>query len=148
MSNLGEEEIILLQDFINGEIEVDKLENYKGGYKMGYFYTKDLQKAIQGLLDLYNKEKEKNKELEEMKDTAENELQSTIKELEKLQYERDKYFDLYNLYSDKCNSSEKEAVEILIECCKNTECEKCKYYWNETLCGLHNPRGWEGVKDE
>ena len=45
-----EEEIILLQDFINGKIQQDKLENYKGGYKLGFFYTKDLQKAIENLI--------------------------------------------------------------------------------------------------
>ena len=52
-----EEEIILLQDFINGKIQQDKLENYKGGYKLGFFYTKDLQKAIENLIA-------RNKELE------------------------------------------------------------------------------------
>ena len=50
-------DIEILEDFIEGKIEPDKLENYKGGYKMGFFYTKDLQKAIENLI-------QRNKELE------------------------------------------------------------------------------------
>lgn len=53
-----EEDIKILEDFVNGKIEQDKLENYKGGYKMGFFYTKDIQQAIEHLI-------ERNKELEE-----------------------------------------------------------------------------------
>ena len=47
-----EEAIILLKDFKDGKIEKDKLENYaKGGFKLGYFYTKDIQQAIEKVLN-------------------------------------------------------------------------------------------------
>ena len=52
-------DIEILEDFIEGKIEPDKLENYKGGYKMGFFYTKDLQKAIENLI-------QRNKDLEQI----------------------------------------------------------------------------------
>ena len=42
--------IEILKDFINGKTEIDKLEKYKGGYKLGFFYTKDLQNAIKNLI--------------------------------------------------------------------------------------------------
>ena len=43
----------LLTDFKDGKIERDKLELYKGGYKMGYFYTTDIQQAIETYLIAY-----------------------------------------------------------------------------------------------
>lgn len=47
-----EEAIILLNDFKNGEIRKDKLENdARGGFKLGYFYTKDIQQAIEKVLN-------------------------------------------------------------------------------------------------
>ena len=33
-----------------GKIEKDKLEHYRGSYKMGYFYTADIQEAIETVL--------------------------------------------------------------------------------------------------
>lgn len=45
-----EEDIILLKDFTEGNFKRDKLENYKGSYKMGYFYYKDIQQAIEHIL--------------------------------------------------------------------------------------------------
>ena len=42
MENSIEEDIILLKDFTEGNFKRDKLENYKGSYKMGYFYYKDI----------------------------------------------------------------------------------------------------------
>lgn len=45
-----EESKILLKDFQKGKIEKDKLETYKGGYKLGYFYTVDIQEAIETVL--------------------------------------------------------------------------------------------------
>ena len=44
------EKIILLKDFIEGNFERDKLENYKGSYKMGYFYYSDIKQAISNVL--------------------------------------------------------------------------------------------------
>lgn len=50
-----EEDIILLKDFTEGNFKRDKLENYKGSYKMGYFYYKDIQQAIEHILSDYKK---------------------------------------------------------------------------------------------
>lgn len=48
--NSIEEDIILLKDFIEGNFKRDKLENYKGSCKMGFFYYKDIQQAIEHIL--------------------------------------------------------------------------------------------------
>lgn len=49
---------ILLKDFQKGKIEKDKLEHYRGSYKMGYFYTVDIQEAIETVLsELEKKDK-------------------------------------------------------------------------------------------
>lgn len=49
--------IILLNDFKEGKIERDKLEHYsKGGFKLGYFYTLDIQKSIDIILNLLEKQ--------------------------------------------------------------------------------------------
>ena len=50
MENSIEEDIILLKDFTEGNFKRDKLENYKGSYKMGFFYYKDIQQAIEHIL--------------------------------------------------------------------------------------------------
>lgn len=59
-----EEDIILLKDFIKGNFKRDKLENYKGSCKMGYFYYKDIQQAIERILSDYKRILEENKELD------------------------------------------------------------------------------------
>nr|DAP07895.1 MAG TPA: hypothetical protein [Caudoviricetes sp.] len=66
IGNSIEEDIILLKDFTEGNLKRDKLENYKGSYKMGYFYCKNIQQAIEHILSDY---KRVLKELEELKDT-------------------------------------------------------------------------------
>lgn len=54
-----EESKILLKDFQKGKIEKDKLEHYRGSYKMGYFYTVGIQEAIETVLsELEKKEKQ------------------------------------------------------------------------------------------
>lgn len=54
-----EEKIILLNDFAEGKIEKDKLEIYTGGFKMGYFYARNIQEAIDTVLkSLEQKDKE------------------------------------------------------------------------------------------
>lgn len=55
MENSIEEDIILLKDFTEGNFKRDKLENYKGSYKMGYFYYKNIQQAIEHILSDYKK---------------------------------------------------------------------------------------------
>ena len=64
---LLEDFIALLKDFVDGIIEKDQLEIYEGGYKLGTFYTKDLQCAISNLIERYNKLKEINEVLERQK---------------------------------------------------------------------------------
>ena len=59
-----EEKIILLNDFAKGKIERDKLENYTGGFKMGYFYTRDIQEAIETVIQALE---QKDKEIQELK---------------------------------------------------------------------------------
>ena len=58
-----EEDIILLKDFTEGNFKRDKLENYKGSYKMGYFYYKDIQQAIEHILSDYKRVLKENEEL-------------------------------------------------------------------------------------
>lgn len=53
--NSIEEDIILLNDFAEGNFQRDKLENYKGSYKMGYFYYKDIQQALEHILSDYKR---------------------------------------------------------------------------------------------
>lgn len=59
-----EEDIILLKDFTEGNFKRDKLENYKGSYKMGYFYYKDIQQAIEHLLSDYKELQEEFKQVD------------------------------------------------------------------------------------
>ena len=68
--NSIEEDIILLKDFTEGNFKRDKLENYKGSYKMGYFYYKDIQQAIEHLLSDYKKLQKENEELKNQEATA------------------------------------------------------------------------------
>lgn len=63
MENSIEKDIILLKDFTEGNFKRDKLENYKGSYKMGYFYCKDIQQAIEHLLSAYKRVLKENEEL-------------------------------------------------------------------------------------
>ena len=61
--NSIEEDIILLKDFTEGNFKRDKLENYKGSYKMGYFYYKDIQQALEHILSDYKRVLKDNEEL-------------------------------------------------------------------------------------
>lgn len=63
--NSIEEDIILLKDFTEGNFKRDKLENYKGSCKVGYFYCKDIQQALDNLLSDYKRVLKENKELKE-----------------------------------------------------------------------------------
>ena len=69
--NSTEEDIILLKDFTEGNFKTDKLENYKGSYKMGYFNYKDIQQAIEHILSDYKRVLKENEELKEYKKIAE-----------------------------------------------------------------------------
>lgn len=69
--NSTEEDIILLKDFTEGNFKTDKLENYKGSYKMGYFNYKDIQQAIEHILSDYKRVLKENEELKKSKITYE-----------------------------------------------------------------------------
>ena len=58
-----EEDIILLKDFTEGNFKRDKLENYKGSYKMGCFYYKDIQRAIEHIISDYKRVLKENEQL-------------------------------------------------------------------------------------
>ena len=53
--NSIKEDIILLKDFTEGNFKRDKLENYKGSYKMGYFYYNDIRQALEHILSDYKR---------------------------------------------------------------------------------------------
>lgn len=63
---MSEDEIYnYLISFISRKIKQHKLNlQDMAGFNVGYLLTEDLQKAVQGLMDLRKAEKEKNKELE------------------------------------------------------------------------------------
>jgi hypothetical protein len=88
---MSEEEIIdrtilLLQCYV--ELKEDDKQGHTSAYEMQF---EDFE-AIQGLLDIYQKEKEKNKELEEeRKQFYEGELY-TAKQLKNIERDRNKYF--------------------------------------------------------
>lgn len=81
-----EESKILLKDFQKGKIEKDKLEHYRGSYKMGYFYTVDIQEAIETVLSELEKKDEYIKMLTDERDT--------------LIQERDYYKARYNEFNE------------------------------------------------
>ena len=66
--NSIKEDIILLKDFTEGNFKRDKLEYYKGSYKMGYFYYKDIQQAIEHILSDYKRVLKENEKLNEYKE--------------------------------------------------------------------------------
>ena len=104
-------DIEILEDFIEGKIEPDKLENYKGGYKMGFFYTKDLQKAIENLI-------QRNKELEQIEKEHKEEngrLRDKIKELEEKQIHR---------YNKECLNC---GVNFIAKRIDTGYCKKCSH---------------------
>lgn len=84
-----EESKIVLEDFQKGKIEKDKLEHYRGSYKMGYFYTADIQEAIETVLS----------ELEK-KEAIINEMAKTIN--------KEYYKDIIENYTKKV---EKEGIK-------------------------------------
>lgn len=126
MGNSIEEDIILLKDFTEGNFKRDKLENYKGSYKMGYFYYKDIQQAVEHILkelkrleNMYEAEKRihivRNEQLARKQQLVIkcNELENENKELKK---------DISNMYdeeviisiiSDNFNLSRNEVLKLL-----------------------------------
>ena len=78
--NSIEEDIILLNDFAEGNFQRDRLENYKGSYKMGYFYYKNIQQAIEHILSDYKRVLKENELLRQQNISYKN----NIRELKKV----------------------------------------------------------------
>ena len=55
IENNIQEDINILNDFIEGNFQKDKLENYKGSYKMGFFYFKDIRQTFVHIFSVYKK---------------------------------------------------------------------------------------------
>ena len=93
-----EEDIILLKDFIEGNFKRDKLENYKGSYKMGYFYYKDIQQALEHILSDYKRVLKENEKYKKAIDVVNKEKADWIRAY---QEEKDKQFGFINKMSSK-----------------------------------------------
>lgn len=95
--NSIEEAIILLKDFTEGNFKRDKLENYKGSYKMGYFYYKDIQQAIEHLLSDYKELQEEFKQVDHECERLEEKEVRLIKENEELKRDRNNNYQMIAL---------------------------------------------------
>lgn len=84
MENSIEEDIILLNDFAEGNFQRDKLENYKGSYKMGYFYYKDIQQALEHILSDYKRVLKENEYMHNELDKQQITINKYAKENEEL----------------------------------------------------------------
>lgn len=156
--NSIKEAIILLKDFTEGNFKRDKLENYKGSYKMGYFYYKDIQQAIEHLLsevDIKEKDiegwKKYCEEIEEEQTEMSNKNYELEFEVEKLQKENEELknknktleellqgtlYEMYKYYRDLANSYQancilKEKVKDKIEELEKDEYSKYYYMFLE-----------------
>lgn len=133
IENNIEEDIILLNDFAEGDFQRDKLENYKGSYKMGYFYYKNIQQAIEHILSDYKralKENERyqksdyeticleNNELREITDRIQSEYNDLLKDNFKLKDEleakRKEYQETYKDVREELRELKKENEELKI----------------------------------
>lgn len=122
-----EEKIILLNDFAKGKIERDKLENYTGGFKMGYFYTRDIQEAIETVIQALE---QKDKEIQELKakyDKDTHTLQNQLDIANADRVEKDKIIKAMAKYLN--------STDIDEDICKTVSKEfNCTLYQNEDFC--------------
>lgn len=83
---MSEDEIYnYLISFISSKIKQHKLNlQDMAGFNLGYLSTEDLQKAVQGLMDLRKAEQEKNKELKKVIYNIQNEKLPTVFTFEEL----------------------------------------------------------------
>lgn len=125
-----EESKILLKDFQKGKIEKDKLEHYRGSYKMGYFYTADIQEAIETVLS----------ELEKKDSLINEQLKENVRLQNELNEENKRCMILAN--NDKFKEQVIDEMAIYInnfdideDICKKVD-EPCKNYAGENgkLC--------------
>lgn len=113
-----EEDIILLKDFTEGNFKRDKLENYKGSYKMGCFYYKDIQRAIEHIISDYKRVLKENEELEEINNELEAEKNEAIRrynfETIPKQKVKDKIEELNQYYKKEIHPSLYQWADITI----------------------------------
>lgn len=132
MENSIGEDIILLKDFTEGNLKRDKLENYKGSYKMGYFYCKDIQQAIEHIISDYKRVLKENEELEEINNELEAEKNEAIRrynfETIPKQKVKDKIEELKNI-------SNAEELEDIMNRKNYTISELVQYVLQELLEG-------------
>jgi regulator of replication initiation timing len=120
-----EEDIILLKDFTEGNFKRDKLENYKGSYKMGYFYYKDIQQALEHILSDYKRVLKENEELKadnyelnnRISDLLDNiPVQEVKDKIEELRQEKKKYGNcLIEMYEDELVNRDIKILQELLE---------------------------------
>lgn len=91
--NSIEEDIILLNDFAEGDFQRDKLENYKGSYKMGYFYYKNIQQAIEHILLDYKRVLKENEELKIIKSAIQTLQINSLEEEKYIVISKDSFLD-------------------------------------------------------
>lgn len=124
-----EESKILLKDFQKGKIEKDKLETYKGGYKLGYFYTVGIQEAIETVLsELENKQDDINI-LQAQRDSMEYQFKQAKAELGKKDKRLNRQFKLLQKKDKKIEELKADNSHQWEERCKLTfELEKKDEY--------------------
>ena len=116
MENSTKEDIILLNDFVEGNFKRDKLEYYKGSYKMGYFYYKDIQQALEHILSDYKKLKEEFKAVDH-----------ECSRLERKEVELEKAIDLMAEFIEDESTVDKFCTKkgCYADNYINGHCEKC-----------------------
>ena len=138
-----EEDIILLKDFIEGNFKRDKLENYKGSYKMGYFYYKNIQQALEHILSDYKRVLKENEILKEEKEQAWEEWnnleqgsyeteQKIKQQIKKLQKENKEVKIKNNAIKRESEAYVEHMIRLDNEL--NLEKEKSKYEWIRQNC--------------
>lgn len=121
-----EEDIILLKDFTEGNFKRDKLENYKGSYKMGCFYYKDIQRAIEHIILDYKRVLKENEMYKKNSEIISKEILSTAEQLKveikenfrlknQLENNRKEYQETYKDVREELKELKKENEELLQE---------------------------------
>lgn len=101
VENSIEEDIILLKDFTEGNFKRDKLENYKGSCKMGYFYYKDIQQAIEHILRDYKRVLKEHEYMHNELNKQETTINKYAKENEELKEDRKNNNEMISLAQNK-----------------------------------------------
>ena len=122
-----EEKIILLNDFAKGKIERDKLENYTGGFKIGYFYTRDIQEAIETVIQALE---QKDKEIAELKEKYDKDTHTLQNQLDVANADIVEKYKIIKLMAKYINSTDKDEdvcreTGDTFNCAEYRNCEEC-----------------------